>query len=153
MKKIYFDMDGTVADLYGEKDWLNNLRNEHKGSFINLRPLVDMNELAMVCHQLMNLGYSFGVITWLPMGASYEFERVCEEEKRAWVEEFMPWVSEFYAQSYGVPKQYAPSKRAAEMILVDDNAEVRAMWNTEVQRSSIDATQDIIKELRKLLDN
>lgn len=153
MKKIYFDMDGTVADLYGEKNWLNNLRNEREGSFINLRPLVDMNELAMVCHQLMNLGYSFGVITWLPMGASYEFERVCEEEKRAWVEEFMPWVSEFYAQSYGVPKQYAPSKRAAEMILVDDNAEVRAMWNTEVQRSSIDATQDIIKELKKLLDN
>lgn len=153
MKKIYFDMDGTVADLYGEKNWLNNLRNEREGSFINLRPLVDMNELAMVCHQLMNLGYSFGVITWLPMGASYEFERVCEEEKRAWVEEFMPWVSEFYAQSYGVPKQYAPSKRAAEMILIDDNAEVRAMWNTEVQRSSIDATQDIIKELRKLLDN
>lgn len=153
MKKIYFDMDGTVADLYGEKNWLNNLRNEREGSFINLRPLVDMNELAMVCHQLMNLGYSFGVITWLPMGASYEFERVCEEEKRAWVEEFMPWVSEFYAKSYGVPKQYAPSKRAAEMILVDDNAEVRAMWNTEVQRSSIDATQDIIKELRKLLDN
>lgn len=153
MKKIYFDMDGTVANLYGEKNWLDNLRNEREGSFINLRPLVDMNELAMVCHQLMNLGYSFGVITWLPMGASYEFERVCEEEKRAWVEEFMPWVSEFYAQSYGVPKQYAPSKRAAEMILVDDNAEVRAMWNTEVQRSSIDATQDIIKELRKLLDN
>lgn len=153
MKKIYFDMDGTVADLYGEKNWLDNLRNEREGSFINLRPLLDMNELAMVCHQLMNLGYSFGVITWLPMGASYEFERVCEEEKRAWVEEFMPWVSEFYAQSYGVPKQYAPSKRAAEMILVDDNAEVRAMWNTEVQRSSIDATQDIIKELRKLLDN
>lgn len=153
MKKIYFDMDGTVADLYGEKNWLDNLRNEREGSFINLRPLVDMNELAMVCHQLMNLGYSFGVITWLPMGASYEFERVCEEEKRAWVEEFMPWVSEFYAQSYGVPKQYAPSRRAAEMILVDDNAEVRAMWNTEVQRSSIDATQDIIKELRKLLDN
>lgn len=153
MKKIYFDMDGTVADLYGEKNWLDNLRNEREGSFINLRPLIDMNELAMVCHQLMNLGYSFGVITWLPMGASYEFERVCEEEKRAWVEEFMPWVSEFYTQSYGVPKQYAPSKRAAEMILVDDNAEVRAMWNTEVQRSSIDATQDIIKELRKLLDN
>lgn len=100
MKKIYFDMDGTVADLYGEKNWLDNLRKEVCGSFINLRPLVDMNELAMVCHQLMNLGYSFGVITWLPMGASYEFERVCEEEKRAWVEEFMPWVSEFYAQSY-----------------------------------------------------
>ena len=82
MKKIYFDMDGTVADLYGEKNWLNNLRNEREGSFINLRPLVDMSELDMVCHQLMNLGYSFGVITWLPMGASYEFERVCVKRRR-----------------------------------------------------------------------
>lgn len=50
MKKIYFDMDGTVADLYGEKNWLDNLRKEVCGSFINLRPLVDMTELAMVCH-------------------------------------------------------------------------------------------------------
>lgn len=153
MKKIYFDMDGTVADLYGEKNWLDNLRKEVCGSFINLRPLVDMTELAMVCHQLMNLGYSFGVITWLPMGASYEFERVCEKEKKHWVDTLMPWVSEFYAQTYGEPKQSAPIHRAAQMILVDDNAEVRAKWNTPKQRTSIDATKNIIEELKKLLDN
>lgn len=153
MKKIYFDMDGTVADLYGSDNWLDNLQNECNGVFNNLFPLVDMNELAMVCHQLMNNGYSFGIITWLPMGASYEYERVCEQEKREWANEFMPWVSEFYAQSYGVPKQYAPIKRAQNMVLVDDNTEVRAMWNTEKQRTSIDATKNIVEELKKLLDN
>lgn len=83
MKKIYFDMDGTVANLYGEDNWLDNLRNEREGSFINLRPLVDMMELSRVCHQLMKQGYRFGVITWLPMGASREFERVCERERRS----------------------------------------------------------------------
>ena len=30
MKKIYFDMDGTVYDLYGMKNWLEMLRNEEK---------------------------------------------------------------------------------------------------------------------------
>lgn len=153
MKKIYFDMDGTVADLYGSDNWLDNLRNERAGVFNNLFPLVDMDELAIICHQLMNNGYSFGIITWLPMGASYEYERVCEQEKREWANEFMPWVSEFYAQSYGVPKQYAPIKRAQNMVLIDDNTEVRAMWNTEKQRTSIDATKNIIEELKKLLDN
>lgn len=153
MKKIYFDMDGTVADLYGSDNWLDNLQNERNGVFNNLFPLVDMNELAMVCHQLMDNGYSFGIITWLPMGASYEYEHVCEQEKREWANEFMPWVSEFYAQSYGVPKQYAPIKRAQNMVLIDDNTEVRAMWNTEKQRTSIDATKNIIEELKKLLDN
>ena len=153
MKKIYFDMDGTVADLYGSDNWLDNLRNERNGVFNNLFPLVDMDELAIICHQLMNNGYSFGIITWLPMGASYEYERVCEQEKREWANEFMPWVSEFYAQSYGVPKQYAPIKRAQNMVLIDDNTEVRAMWNTEKQRTSIDATKNIIEELKKLLDN
>ena len=153
MKKIYFDMDGTVADLYGSDNWLDNLQNERNGVFNNLSPLVDMNELAIVCHRLINNGYSFGIITWLPMGASYEYERVCEQEKREWANEFMPWVSEFYAQSYGVPKQYAPIKRVQNMVLVDDNTEVRAMWNAEKQRTSIDATKNIIEELKRLLDN
>lgn len=33
MKKIYFDMDGTVYDLYGMNNWLEMLRNEEKKRF------------------------------------------------------------------------------------------------------------------------
>lgn len=49
MTKIYFDMDGTIANLYGEENWLDNLQNEREGSFINLQPLVDIAELSRVC--------------------------------------------------------------------------------------------------------
>lgn len=87
------------------------------------------------------------------MGASNEFERVCEIEKKHWVNTLMPWVSEFYAQTYGEPKQNAPTSRAKRMILIDDNAEVKAKWDTVKQRISIDATKNIIEELKKLLDN
>lgn len=151
-KVIYFDMDGTVADLYGSKDWLRNLEEENAGTFINLEPLVNMVELANVCEQLMMQGWQFGVITWLPMQASREYEEVCTIEKKAWQEKQMPWVTEFYAQSYGVPKQYAPVKRAGRMVLVDDNDEVRRVWDTAIQRTSIDAKDNIIEELKKLLD-
>ncbi len=151
MKKIYFDMDGTVYNLYGMKDWLNGLRNEEKGIFTKGSPLVDMNKLKDVCCKLINKGYQIGIITWLPMGASDEYCKICTEEKREWAKKYMPYISEFYAQEYGVPKQYAPIKRAKEMILVDDNIEVRKMWETEKQRKTINTNDNIINKLKELL--
>ena len=50
MKKIYFDMDGTVYDLYGIDNWLEMLINEEKGAFLIGNPLVDMNKLENICY-------------------------------------------------------------------------------------------------------
>lgn len=153
MKKIYFDMDGTVYNLYGMENWLEMLRNEEKGAFTLGKPLVDMDRLKRVCMELIGIGYQIGIITWLPMGASLEYCEVCTEEKRNWAEENMPYISEFYALEYGTPKQYAPARRAAEMWLVDDSKEVREMWVTEKQRKAIDANDNIIKALERILKN
>lgn len=152
MKKIYFDMDGTVYDLYGMENWLEMLRNEEKGAFTLGNALVNMDELKEVCLRLIAKGYQIGIITWLPMGASLEYCEICTKEKREWAEKNMPYISEFYALEYGVPKQYAPAKRAKEMWLVDDNKEVREMWITEKQRKAIDATENIINALVALAE-
>lgn len=152
MKKIYFDMDGTVYDLYGMENWLEMLRNEEKGAFTLGNALVNMDELKEVCLRLIAKGYQIGIITWLPMGASLEYCEICTKEKREWAEKNMPYISEFYALEYGVPKQYAPARRAAEMWLVDDNKEVREMWITEKQRKAIDATENIINALVALAE-
>lgn len=152
MKKIYFDMDGTVYDLYGMENWLEMLRNEEKGAFTLGNALVDTVALKEVCLRLIAKGYQIGIITWLPMGASLEYCEICTKEKRRWAENNMPYISEFYALEYGVPKQYAPARRAAEMWLVDDNKEVREMWVTEKQRKAIDATENIINALVALAE-
>ena len=35
MKKIvYLDMDGTIADLYGQKDWLEEIETETNNNYI-----------------------------------------------------------------------------------------------------------------------
>lgn len=153
MKKIYFDMDGTVYDLYGIDNWLEMLINEEKGAFLIGNPLVDMNKLENICLWLIKKGCQIGIITWLPMGASLEYCEVCTEEKRKWAEKNMPYISEFYTQEYGTPKQYAPARRAAEMWLIDDNREVREMWVTGKQRKAIDANEDILEALERILRN
>lgn len=153
MKKIYFDMDGTVYDLYGMDNWLEMLRNEEKNAFTLGKPLVNMDKLKRVCMELIGIGYQIGIITWLPMGASLEYCEVCTEEKRKWAEKNMPYISEFYALEYGTPKQYAPARRASEMWLIDDSKEVREMWVTEKQRKAIDANNDIIEALERILND
>ena len=147
--KVYFDLDGTVYDLYGLPDWLQKFRNEEPGVFIDGAPLVDLKKLKELCFSLMCSGVRFGVISWLPMGASEEYSRVCELEKKSWIELNLPFVSEVYIQEYGTPKQYAPSKRAKRMFLIDDSLEVRKMWETESQRKGIDA-KNIFKFLEHL---
>ena len=43
---IYFDMDGTIADLYGAKDWLPRLRAYDAKIYAEARPICNMNTLA-----------------------------------------------------------------------------------------------------------
>lgn len=152
-KTIYFDMDGTVADLYNSNRWLEKLEAQETGAFIDLKPMVDMEELKDVCNRLQSRGWNIGVITWLPMKACSIYEMECAEEKNLWVSKHMPYVQEMYCQSYGTPKQQAPRQQSDKMVLVDDNREVREMWENGRNRMTIDATKDIIKELRKLLED
>lgn len=149
-KTIYFDMDGTVADLYGKEDWLPSLRNEKAGTFIDLKPMVNMQELKEVCIQAIKQGWEIGVITWLPMKASNHYETICTLEKLEWIKRHMPYVREFYPQTYGTPKREAPRRRSDLAILIDDNEEIRKSWGEEY---TIDATKsNIVEEIRKLIE-
>ena len=45
-KAIYFDMDGTIADLYGVDGWLDDLMNESTRPYAAAAPLLNMQQLA-----------------------------------------------------------------------------------------------------------
>ena len=82
MKNIYFDMDGTIADLYGEKNWLDSLMNEKKGLFYNLPVMHDKQELVTVINNLIDNGYNVSVITWTPKNVSDKYIEIVADEKR-----------------------------------------------------------------------
>lgn len=154
MIKVYFDMDGTVADFYGQANWLEMLRTETAGAFANCAPLFNPDDFYAVIGRLLAIGVQFGVITWLPMQASAEYEEICTAEKKAWCAKYLPFISEFAAQSYGIPKQQAIKKHAKSEILIDDNAEVGAVWKTTKQRAfyQVDKSHSVTDWLESLAD-
>ena len=153
-KKIYMDLDGTVYNLYGVKNWLEKLRNETSGVFLEGDFLVDYRNFMSRIEELIRQGYIFGVITWLPMQASPEYEEICRKEKIEWINDYLPFVSEINICSYGIPKQNCIQKRAKEMFLIDDNVEVCKMWETPTQRIAININEEytVVDALNEIID-
>ena len=148
--KIWMDLDGTVYDLYNVNNWEPRLRAEDPTVFEDGDFIGDYDRFISICNKLVLIGVQFGVITWLSMQSSVEYEIECTEVKRSWVKKFMPFVTEFNAQSYGTPKQNAIQKRAKIMYLLDDNKEICEMWKTEKMRKSINVNRDGLTTIEAL---
>lgn len=143
-------MDGTIADLYNEENWLSRLQNEQKGLFRNLKPIHDKDKLTKIFNDLVELGFEIEVITWTPKNVSQDYIEIVEQEKKEWIQEHFPIIKNIHCLNYGIPKQKAKYKKAKLEILVDDNLEVVEMWNTPKQRKSIIANHNLIANLQAL---
>lgn len=146
MKAIYFDMDGTLVDLYNVPNWLECLQREDAAPYMFAASLYDMREMHSLLLPFIAQGITIGVISWTAKNATPDFKRETRRIKRKWVNTFMPYVSEFHVVQYGTPKHKIANIK--DSILVDDNADVRAAW---CNGATIDATQDIIAELQKII--
>ena len=147
MKAIYFEMDGTIADLYGYDGWLELLRAEDTTPYEDCGVLVDVEKLREVLDGFMFAGIKIGVISWGAMGGSREYCKRTREAKKEWCEKYFPGVfTEFHVVKYGTPKHRVCKEKNS--ILVDDNADVRNAWKGE----TIDATKNIILALKELLE-
>ena len=138
--KVYFDLDGTLYNLYGKENWLENLENEVPGVFAdneNFMPGLNLENMHNVIYDLMNLGVSFGVISWTPFAASPLYEEICRKEKLEWLAKNFPMIKDIAIIPYGIEKQKAITKRAQTMYLIDDNKEVCRTWETAKQRKAI----------------
>lgn len=147
-KKIYFDMDGTIADLYNAENWLEMLLAETKGLFRNLKTMHDKTQTTKAIERLIGLGYEVEIITWTPKNVSNDYIKIVEQEKKEWIAENFPMIEKIHCLGYGVPKQNAVKTREKIQILVDDNLEVNEMWETPKRRKSIMADENLISKLQ-----
>lgn len=120
--KVYLDLDGTIASLYTEKNWLKRLRDEEKGLFLNLRPMISQDKLLEIFPQEK---YDIRILSMTPLGASKPFCEKVVEEKNAWLDEYFPVLKKRIYQKYGYNKNV---KNSANAILVDDNEAIRKSW-------------------------
>lgn len=144
-KEIVFDMDGTIADLYGVENWLDMLRNENPLPYEIANPMYNMKNLAYILNALKEQGWVITITSWLAMNSSKEYKKLVRQAKKEWLEKWHFPYDEIHLVQYGTPKHRVT--KADRHILVDDNENVRNAWNGE----TINAKENIFPALIALL--
>ena len=142
---IFFDMDGTLADLYNVDGWLENLINSNPRPYIEAKPLVKLNVLARRLNKLQAAGYKIGVISWLAKTDNEEFHKIATAAKLAWLKKHLASVcfDEIHIVAYGTPKESFATNPLD--ILFDDEAPNRANWTGRA--FNVDSILETLKTL------
>jgi hypothetical protein len=125
---INFDMDGTIANLYGVEGWLAMLEAEDTTPYAEAIPLLRLSALAKRLNNLQKQGYQLAVISWLSKSGSDAYNEAVTAVKLNWLKKHLPSVNwdRITIVPYGTPKQ---NFCGSEMdILFDDEAKNRDNW-------------------------
>lgn len=125
MKEIWFDMDGTIADLYGVEDWLPMLIAEDTTPYEIARPLLRMATLARILNRLCAEGYTVNIISWTSKGGTTAYNEAVREAKKEWLRKHLASVrfTRIDIVDYGTPKG-----EGRNGILFDDEEQNRKNW-------------------------
>ena len=125
---IYFDMDGTIANLYGVENWLDYLIASDALPYEIAKPLIRLNAFARVLNRLQKQGYKIGIISWLAKNSDTDYDEKVTKAKKEWLKKHLTSVNfdEIHIVKYGTPKQtFAKTKND---ILFDDEEKNRNDW-------------------------
>lgn len=128
MKAIYFDMDGTIANLYAVNNWLNMLRSFDPTPYAEATPMLNMNSLARKLNALRKAGWHIGIVSWLSKESTTEYDMAVTEAKKRWLDKHLHSVKwdEIVIVPYGTPKQNIVNYPLG--ILFDDEERNRNTW-------------------------
>lgn len=149
MKTLVFDMDGTIANLYGVDRWLDMLRAEDPTPYRIANPIYDIETLNTLLRLLKRKGWRIVVTTWLAKGSTKHYDNLVRMAKLEWLEMHNFPFDEIHIVKYGTTKANCTRHYGGFQVLVDDNEKVRKGWNLG---DTINANENILEELEKLLD-
>ena len=147
-KMLVFDMDGTIANLYGVENWLDDLQNEKTRPYEEAEPLYNMEELKKILNTLRSLGWLVCVTTWLAKEATKEYNKAVTKAKKDWLAKYDFPYDEIHCVKYGTTKANCTRHKADFQILFDDNKKVRDGWTLG---TTVNANYDITKFLKALM--
>ena len=149
-KAIYFDMDGTIANLYGVENWLNKLRAEDTSPYKEAEVMLNMQALAHRLNRLQKNGYTIGVISWLSKESNKAYDEAVVKAKTEWLAKHLGSVKfdEIHIVKYG--KKKSKCAKVKDGILFDDNEKVRKEWIRHNPNGWAFAEKDILQILEEL---
>jgi hypothetical protein len=146
MRTIWWDMDGTIANLYAVENWLPMLRAEDTTPYVEAEVMWNMSQLARLMNQVQKLGYKLGIISWTSKGGSDLYNIAVDTAKREWLDTHLASVDfdYVYIVKYGTPKSLV--MQTEDDILFDDEEPNRDAWLGEAYEPDM-----MIKVLKALL--
>lgn len=131
MKTIWFDLDGTFANLYAVENWLSMLRAYDPTPYAEAEAMLNMSLLARYLNRLRKVGYQIGIISWLSKCPTPEYDEAVTAAKLAWLKKHLRSVSwdAIRIVAYGTPK--SSFMENDDDILFDDEAPNREEWKGE----------------------
>ena len=142
---IFFDMDGTIADFYGVKNWLNYLIASDAFPYKIAKPLIRFNTFARILNRLQKKGYKIGIISWLAKNSNPAYDEKVIKAKKDWLKKHLTSVhfDEIHIVKYGTPKQiFAKTKND---VLFDDEEQNRNNWTGKA--FDVNKIIEILKEI------
>lgn len=160
MNSIWFDMDGTIAELYKVEGWLESLREKNWTIYAECEPRHNYERINKAIEALIENGWQVGVITWASKGINWgnDLNKIADI-KFQWLCKYFPALADgrFACIPYGYDKaQFLEEMERIYSVsyLVDDNKEVRAEWrrhsNEYTQFKTIDASRAFVRKLEGL---
>lgn len=124
---IWFDMDGTIANLYGVENWLEKLEAEDASPYREAAPLVNLSALARQLNLLHRAGHTIGIISWTSKNGTESYNEAVKRAKLAWLKKHLPSVkwSTIHIVPYGTNKWETAGESG---ILFDDELKNLKTW-------------------------
>ena len=146
--RIYFDMDGTIANLYSVENWLDYLIAKDSYPYKNAKVMLNMNTLARYLNKLQKAGFEIGVISWLAKNSTDDYDNAVTVAKEKWLAKHLKSVHFDFVKivKYGYAKENFCYNE--NDILFDDEENNRKNWTGKAYDE-----KDILKVLKNLLDN
>ena len=93
MRKIWFDMDGTIADLYGVENWLEMLVNGDATPYAIAKGIVNLSLLARLMNKAQRNGYEICIVSALAKDSTAEYDEEVKTAKIGWLRKHLKSVN------------------------------------------------------------
>lgn len=147
-KTLVFDMDGTIADLYGVENWLDKLLAEDASPYTEARAFYTDEVLNSMLDTLKACGWRIVVTTWLAKGSTKRYDNMVREAKLEWLDRHNFPCDEIHLVKYGTTKANCTRRHGGYQILIDDNEAIRKGWTLG---DTVDANENILVALARLV--
>ena len=144
-RTIFFDMDGTIANLYGVEGWLADIIDSNERPYREAKVMHNMQALARVLNRLQREGNKVAIISWLAKNSTEEYDEKVAQAKREWLNKHLASVhfDEIHIVKYGTAKQTFIHTEAD--ILFDDEEQNRNNWTGEAH--NVHHIMEVLKSL------